>query len=85
MMVPRRVVEGILLWLALGTAVLVCCVAIASRPGSRAGADATEPLPTLPMEVRGPSVKEAIERLNHRGPEWISPPDVVDPDPWPVR
>jgi hypothetical protein len=30
------------------------------------------------MEVRGPSVKEAVEQLNRRGPEWISPPDVVE-------
>jgi hypothetical protein len=80
-MVLRRIADMMLLWLAMIAAILACFVVANLWPSARPRADATKPLPKLPMEVRGPSVKEVVEQLNRRWPEWASPPDVVDPDP----
>jgi hypothetical protein len=77
MILLRRVADRALPWLAV-IAALACCDVVAWWPGGRPQPDASMSLPELSAETRGPSVYEAIERLSRKGPEWVSPPDVVE-------
>ena len=78
MIVLRRLASKALLWFVVVSAALACWEVAAWSPNARLLADAAKPLPTLAPELLGPSVVEVIERFNRRGPEYASPPDVVE-------
>jgi hypothetical protein len=73
-----RIAGRALLWLMVIAAALACYAIAAQGPGSRPLPDAAKPLPGLSPELLGPSLDEAIEQFNRRGPEWASPPDAVE-------
>jgi hypothetical protein len=77
MTVLRRIASKALLWLVVISAALACCEVAAWTPDARLLADAAKPFPSLSAEQRGLTVEEFIERCNLKGPEWASPPDVV--------
>ena len=77
MIVLRRIASKALLWLVVISAALACCQVAAWTPDARLLAEAAKPLPSLSAEQRGLTVEEVIERCNLKGPEWASPPDVV--------
>lgn len=78
MRVLRRLAgeAGVLTVLVL--AVFGCYGIAAEWPRVRPRSEAARPLPKLPGEVRGPTLDEVIVQLNQRGPDWASPPDVVE-------
>jgi hypothetical protein len=73
-----RIAGRALPWLIVIAAALACCDVAARWPGARPRPDAAMPIPGLSEELLGPSVDEAIEQFNRRGPEWASPPEVVE-------
>ena len=78
MIVLRRIASKALLWLVVVSTALACREVAAWSSNARLLSDAAKPLPTLAPELLGPSVVEVIERFNRRGPEYASPPDVVE-------
>ena len=78
MIVLTRIACKALLWLVVVSAALACCEVAAWSPNARLLSDAAKPFPALSAEQRGPTVEEVIERFNLRGPEYASPPDVVE-------
>jgi hypothetical protein len=78
MIVLTRIACRALLWLVVVSAALACCEVAAWHTSARVLSDAAKPLPGLSRELCGPSLDEAIEQFNRRGPEWASPPDVVE-------
>ena len=73
-----RVAGRALLWLMVIAAALACCAIAAQGPVAQPLPDVARPLPGLSPELLGPSLEEVIERFNRRGPEYASPPDVVE-------
>jgi hypothetical protein len=78
MIVLMRLASKALLWFVVVFAALACCEVAAWTPNARMLWDAAKPVPAVSAEYRGPTVEEVIELLNGRGPEWASPPDVVE-------
>ena len=78
MIVLRRIASKALLWLVVVSTALACREVAAWSSNARLRSDAAKPLPTLAPELLGPSLEEVIERFNLRGPEYASPPDVVE-------
>ena len=78
MIVLTRIACKALLWLVVVSAALACREVAAWNSSARLLSDAAKPIPTLSPEQLGPSVDEVIERFNRRGPEWASPPGVVE-------
>ena len=78
MNVLRRIASKALLWLVVASAALACCEVAAWESNAGLLSDAAKPIPTLATELRGPTVEQVIEWFNRRGPEWASPPDVVE-------
>jgi hypothetical protein len=76
--VLTRIASKALLWFAVVFAALARWEVAAWTPNARLLSDEAKPAPALPTEYRGPTVEEFIELLNGRGPEWASPPDVVE-------
>ena len=77
MIILTRIASRALRWFVVVFAALACCEVAAWTPNARLLSDAAKPVPAASAEYRGPTVEEVIERLNRRGPEWASPPDVV--------
>jgi hypothetical protein len=78
MIVLTRIASKALLWLVVVFAALACCEVVAWSPDARLLSDAAKPLPGLSAELRGLTLEEVIEYFNRRGPEYASPPDVVE-------
>jgi hypothetical protein len=78
MIVLTRIASKAPLWFVVVFAALACCEVAAWSPNARLLAEAAKPLPTLSAEQRGLTLEEVIERFNRRGPEYASPPDVVE-------
>ncbi len=78
MMFVKRVMGESGLLAVLVLAVLGCYGIASEWPRVQSKASAAMPLPKLPGEVRGPTVDQVIARLNRLGPEWRSPPDVIE-------
>jgi hypothetical protein len=64
--------------LVVVSAALACREVAAWSSNARLLSDAATPLPWLAPELRGLTVEQVIESFNRRGPEWASPPDVVE-------
>src|SRR5262245_2625026 len=66
MILLRRALDVLLLWLPVAAAILICyAVSCTWSPGGQPRSDATMPLPRLrPSEQRGPSADELIERFD---------------------
>ena len=78
MIVLTRIASKALLWFVVVFAALACCEVVAWSPNARLLSNAAKPVPVASVEYRGPTVEQVIELLNGRGPEWASPPDVVE-------
>ena len=77
MIVLTRIASKALLWFVVVFATFACCEVAAWSPNARLLSDAAKPLPALSAEQRGLTVEEVVEQFNCRGPDWASPPDVV--------
>jgi hypothetical protein len=77
-MILKRLVDVLLLWLAVGALILACYAVVA--PGSEVlpRSDATIPTELLPGERCGPTPDEVVEWFNRNRPDDGSPPDVIE-------
>jgi hypothetical protein len=78
MVLLRRMAGGALPWSVVIVAGLASGNVGAWWPNTQARPDAAMPLPRLSAAQCGPSLDEAIEQFNRKGPKWASPPGVVE-------
>jgi hypothetical protein len=77
-MIPKRLVDAVPFWLAVGVPVFACCAAMtpASKVGTRP--DAKLPAELIPGEYRGPTAEEVIASFNGVDPGSVMLPDEME-------